>query len=491
MATKQNSSTQTTKPGEQQTRIVALPDALPQRTDTSGERWRVIDAPPIRGACHTDIAARVMHVPDEMGYTAAAVRAHEMAHAAFSPVQGAGYLAPVFDVTVEALAAAEEWRVNALSEMAGVSMAHLTDETEKSSARVIALRKDWRGAVLLTVQTWGTGAQGTVGRTLNKYAPPEWKPRLTQIRRSLKRLPYPINLRNMKDWEATHPDGTKLTVPLGFRYSVYLARMIDGETTETADPTLTKAERDAREERMARYAKASEREQAEEKAARKFRRLPEYSKKGSKYEDVRLMEGDLTDRQTGKLATKRTAANVGRKPRRLSRALTDPQRRVFDKRTRTAGGVVVVDMSGSMHLSTDDVDAILKAAGGATVIGYSNIGSNKANVWVIAHNGNRATVYPSYGSNNDVDAPALRFGASLRRDKREPFIWVSDGRAYHNGGSFTIAAAKEIDEITKRERLYNASNAEEAVRELERCARGNRSPMKPSAFVSARLLEDE
>lgn len=488
MTTKQKQ----TKPEQRTTRVVAIPDALPQRTDTSSERWRVIDAPPIRGACFTDIPNRVMHVPDEMGYTAAAVRAHEMTHAAFSPVHGAGYLAPCFDVTAEALAAAEEWRVNALAQFAGVSMDHLTDETEKSTARVIALRKNWRGAILLTVQTWGTGAQSVVGRTLNKYAPPEWKQRLTQFRREMKNRGHNLyNLRRMDAHEVTHPDGTTFTIPRGFWSSVRLAQYIDQQTSETWNPTLTREQREKAEQGEARYQRAAQRESAEDKAARKFRRLPQYSQKGSRYEDVRLMTGDLDERQTGKIATKRTAANVGRKPRRLSRALTDPQRRVFDKRTRAAGGVVVVDMSGSMSLSTNDVDAILAAAGGATVVGYSNIGNHKANVWVIAHNGQRATVYPSYGSNNDVDAPALRYAASLRRDKREPFIWVSDGRAYHDGGAFSLAAAKEIDTLTKRERIYNAHDAEEAVRELQRCARGNRSPMKPSAFVTNRIAEGE
>lgn len=475
----------------QTTRVVAIPDALPQRTDTGSERWRVNSAPPIRGACSTDMKNRVMNAPDEMGYTAAAVRAHEMTHAAFSPVHGAAYLAPCFDVTAEALATAEEWRVNALAQMAGVSMDHLTDETEKSTARVIAVRKDWRGAILLTVGTWGTGAQSVVNRTLNKYAPPEWKKPLSQFRRQMKDRHNPWHIRSMAEYPITHPDGTNLTIPRGFWASVRLAQHIDAQTSEEKDPTLTREAREAKDRSEAKYQKAKKREDDEDKAARKFRELPEYSKKGSPYENVRLMTGDLDERQTGKIATKRTAANVGRKPRRLSRALTDPQRRVFDKRTRSAGGVVCVDMSGSMSLTDHDVDAILQAAGGATVVGYSNIGKHKANVWIIAHNGHRATVYPSYGCNNDCDAPALRFAASLRKDKREPFIWVSDGRAYHDGGSFSMSAAREIDEITRRERIHNAQNAEEAVRELERCARGNRSPMKPNDWVTSRLREEE
>lgn len=491
---KQNSSQKQTKPGEAKARFLPIPDALPQRSDTSSERWRVSDAPPIRGACSTNLAERVMFAPDEMGYTASAVRAHEMTHAAFSPVEGAGTLAPFFGVTVEALAAAEEWRVNRLSELAGVSMLHLTDETEKGTARLIAVRKDWRGAILFTVQTWGTGAQNTVARTLNKHMPPEWKKPLSRFRRVMRDFDKAraTDLRNMRTWEVEDSNTkNKCQVPTGFRYSVMLAQHIENKTSKRNDPTLTNEQRRAREEAEARGEEQERRRVEGLEATRKFRRLPEYSKTGSPYEDVRLMQSDLTEQHRGKIATKRTAANVGKKPRRLSRALTDPQRRVFDKRTRSNGGVVVVDMSGSMSLTTEDVDSILNAAGGATVIGYSNIGSERANVWVIAHNGNRVANYPEYGANNDCDAPALRFAASLRKDKREPFIWVSDGRAYHGGSSFTKDAAREIDELTRRHGIHNAPDAQAAVRELQRCARGNRAYTKPSAFVTSRLNEDE
>lgn len=490
MTTKQHQTKAEQKAG----RVVALPDALPNRSDIdNGERWRVIDAPPIRGACRTNLETRTMNAPDGMGYTEAAIRAHEMTHAAFSPKQSPGKLAQVFSVTQEALEAAEEWRTIAIAERAGVSMAHLTDETEKSTARVIAVRKDWRAAILLTVSTWGTSAQPIVTRTINKYAPPEWKKRLASFRREMSAMTKDHYLNQLGEWvvPVAGNESETITVPTGFSRAVRLARWIDNQTSTGADPTLSREQREARDAAEKRDTARAGRESAADKAARKYKRLPQYSKKGSRYEDVRLMVGDLDERQTGRIATKRTAANVGRKPRRLSRALTDPQRRVFDKRTRTNGGVVVVDMSGSMRLSTADVDAILRAAGGATVIGYSNIGPNKANVWVIAHNGQRASVFPEYGSNNDVDAPALRYGASLRKDKREPFIWVSDGRAYHDGGAFSRSAAEEIDDLTRRHRIFNAGDAEEAVRELERCARGNRSPMKPSVFVTRRLTETE
>lgn len=485
MTTKQKQTTQT----ERTTSVTALPDALPRRNDNvTEERWRVSDAPPLRSAARTDMAKRTMSVTDEMGYTAAAIRAHELTRAAFSPTAPLSQCAQVFGVTPEALEAAEEWRLIALAQFAGVSMAHLVDGTEKSEARLAALKKDWRAAILLTVRTWGTDAERAVKSTLSKDAPKEWAKPLTKFRRTLRGFgKSPYYMRSMETLNYQDSDGNPVVMPRGFYEAASVAHLVDRTTKPGADPTISPAQR----AQAARAQKETERHNATEKALRKFRTLPEYSKTGSRYQDVRLMESKLEEAQTGKIATKRTAANVGKKPRRLSRALTDPQRRVFDKRTRTNGGVVVVDMSGSMRLSTDDVDAILKAAGGATVLGYSNVGSHRANVWLIAHNGHRATVYPEYGANNDVDAPALRYAASLRKNRHDPFIWVSDGRAYHDGNSFTRASAREIDDLVRKHGIHNAPDAEAAVRELQRCARGNRTYTKQSAFITDRLRETD
>lgn len=477
-------------------RVVALPDALPRRatnldvshaelpgTTKAEEGWRVEYAPPVRGACSTNIGARIMHVPDEMGYTAAAVRAHEMTHAAFSPVDDAATLAPEFGVSVEALAAAEEYRVTMLAAYAGVSMDHLTDETEKSTARLVALKKDYRAALLLTTQVWGTNAAPVVTRAINKNAPTEWKKPLAEYRRYLRDMATYHNWRAKRMGEYETTGGKK--VPEGFIVAVNVARRIDNMVN--SDPTPTRAESEMKAANQRAKAQHDAREQANDKASRKFVRHPEHSEKGSPYEDVRLMVSTLDGKHIGKIAQKRTPAQTGKKPRRMSRLLTDPQRRVFDRKTRTNGGVVVIDMSGSMRLDSDDIDRMVEAAGGATVIGYSNIGSDRANVWVIADNGNRATAYPEYGSGNDCDAPALRFAATMRRNKREPFIWVSDGRAYHGGNSFSERAVKEIRDIINRHGITSVRDADEAVRELQRCARGNTPKKGMHPFITAML----
>lgn len=451
----------------------AIPDALatPKR-DQKG--WRVTYAPPVRGACSTNRKAKVMAVPDEYDDTARAIRAHEMAHAAFSPMEGPEILAPLFGVSADALAAAEEARVNRLANAAGADVSALTDGTEKSAARVAALRNDYRAALLLTVSTMGTDAERHVKSALTKHAPKSWRKDLTAFRRTVKtalgHVPY---IRNLTAYER---DG--VTMPEGFLYAVHVARALENYAEHGKSlPTDKQAK--------AQEGKATTRARDDYAQARKFTRHPEHTAEKSTYQDVRLMEPDMNTRHLGKIAKRRVAAPVGKKPRRMSRLMTDPHRRVFDRTIRTNGGVVVIDQSGSMHLAEADIDRVLAAAGGATVIGYSDIGRNLANVWVIAENGQRSTGYPRGGCNNGVDGSALNFAATKRRNKREPFIWITDGRAYDKAENFGPRASSEIHHTTKRYGIHVAENIDEAVRELQRCARGNTSPTKFSYWAES------
>ena len=68
---------------------------------------------------------------------------------------------------------------------------------------------------------------------------------------------------------------------------------------------------------------------------------------------VKLAPLPLTLTVQGAIGKKRVASQVGRNPRRISRILTDPERRIFDKKVRSGGGVVLIDCSGSMDLSKD------------------------------------------------------------------------------------------------------------------------------------------
>jgi len=462
----------------------ALPEALATTSRNKGG-WRVTYAPPVRGACHTNRTTREMAVPDEADYTSRAIRAHEMAHAAFSPMDNAQALAPFFGVAADALAVAEEARVNVLSNSAGADVTALQDGSEKNTARLAGIRNDFRAALLLTLGTWGTGAEGVVKSSLSRNAPKSWRKPLTEFRRQVRaqtRNVYAMRDLSEQTAQRTDDEGNAHTVafPGGFYVAVRLAKLLASYEHAYGGGKLP-TDKEAREAET----QASDVRKGDE-AARRFERKPEHTSPGSNYQDVRLMVGDLDATQRGKIAKKRIAAPTGKKPRRLSRLMTDQERRVFDRYTRTRGGVVLVDMSGSMHLADGDIDAILEAAGSATVIGYSDIGRNMANVWVIAENGQRATNYPRYGSNNGVDGSALNFAATKRQNKREPFIWVTDGRAYDKSEGFGPRTAQEIHDTCTRHGVHVADDVADAIRELQRCARGNTCQPRLSPWAEAR-----
>jgi hypothetical protein len=100
-------------------------------------------------------------------------------------------------------------------------------------------------------------------------------------------------------------------------------------------------------------------------------------------------------------------------------------RAVFRRRTRSRGGTVLIDTSGSMRLDATDVDKILEASNGAALVAiYSGSGS-KGELRVVARRGRRADRehLSPFGRGNIVDLPALDW---LSRQQR-PRIWVSDG----------------------------------------------------------------
>ena len=135
----------------------------------------------------------------------------------------------------------------------------------------------------------------------------------------------------------------------------------------------------------------------------------------------------LTLPHTGRKGRKLIPMPYGKSIRFIVREDTDPEQRVFARKTRATGGIVVVDCSGSMSFGVEDLDRIMAATAGATVLCYSSGRESEggANIWLVAKGGRRTSVLPDFPGNNGVDGPALEYGLSLRRHN-EPVVWISD-----------------------------------------------------------------
>lgn len=158
----------------------------------------------------------------------------------------------------------------------------------------------------------------------------------------------------------------------------------------------------------------------------------------------------------------------------VSREITDPSSRIFRRRTRGKGGVVVIDCSGSMSLTDHDIERILSTAGGAVVIGYTER-RGRGSIYLLADGRRRVRKVPleiAHGAGNGVDGEALRIGARYHK-KGEPFIWVTDGGVCTSTTTASFEALRaDCETLIRKERGLYAPNTEGAVKLLQAVGRG-------------------
>jgi hypothetical protein len=123
---------------------------------------------------------------------------------------------------------------------------------------------------------------------------------------------------------------------------------------------------------------------------------------------------------------------------------------------------VLIDASGSMGWSPDDLMKCLEAAPAATIALYSGSG-NRGVLRVVAKDGRMIApdlVVPPCGGGNIVDGPALEWLAS----QAEPRIWISDGSVTGvDDIEYTVLSAEAVRvQMTGRvQRLDNLGAATE------------------------------
>jgi len=179
----------------------------------------------------------------------------------------------------------------------------------------------------------------------------------------------------------------------------------------------------------------------------------------------------------GNLGVKRTASNTGRYPRRLHRYATDPDKRIFDRTTRGLGGVVIIDGSGSMSFTHDEIRKIVEASPGCTVAVYSDMDNSNGdtNMWVLADKGRMVSELPNVGGGNGVDFPALEWGVKHRQHSRSPVIWVTDGGVCGPNQGFSEMLAMQCINFCKQKRVIVVGHVEEAVTALRELKNGRRT----------------
>jgi hypothetical protein len=184
---------------------------------------------------------------------------------------------------------------------------------------------------------------------------------------------------------------------------------------------------------------------------------PERVRGQGRWGELTIVHKPLVDKLAAREARKVRPADVGAVPRYMHRLLTD--QRVFGRRRKKKAfeGTVLIDCSGSMRLTPEDVDKILRRWPAVTVATYAGE-SDRGQLWIIAKKGKRARandIKPP-GGGNVVDGPCLDWLAK----QRKPRVWISDGGVTGIGDDATYDFVKDAALKMKRGDIKRLGNAQ-------------------------------
>jgi len=409
--------------------VVTFPEVITSyRNDgTEVTRWKVDEGSTSRGDAYTNFKDNVLRIPLINDDVARVVRAHEAVHVRVSPnnMEMFAKFCERFGFSDRVVKTAEEHRVNTIVGRLGYDLNFLRDGSEKESGKRGAKEAQKSVQAYNELMAFGAGLVGTkafrdyiVGvRSVDK----DMALKLREMELAILKITKRTHIQNLGNTELSNFDD--ITLGRGFlRYTRQIAEVIND------------------------YQKYEGNENEFESV--KGSSGVDYKVGGSDgFAPLRLDHTLLCDQQVkGHLARRKRSASTGKRVLYPSRLLTDPHKRIFSQKPRNNGGVVVIDCSGSMSLTTADVDKFLELAPGALVIAYSHSSKhpNRPNAWVIANRGKRASDITRCTQNmgNGVDGPALEFAISKRRGS-EPLIWICDGQvtSANDNGNDELAQA--------------------------------------------------
>ena len=411
--------------------------------DNLGE-WDIHVCAAERGAPMTAVLPKQMHVPlhdEELDRT---IRAHEMMHAKVSPTDRTPWVERGIS-SDHGLQAAEEARVNFLIREAGFDPKLLTDGGEKAAGERCAARGDWAAAVYFIGAAVFTGSLNPFLTGIRRHKP-QWGSILRDISKKIEKELKKQYKKDRRFFGSTQLDRHDENLIEGFFVSESMGEWLDRlanppeeEKDDDDDDEQGNGERadgqqqgqqgdgeeqppDDREQQLDKEGKPPIGKQDLENHD------PLDAREGGSWARLVPKTMPLTRHVPGGMGRRRIASNIGRNPRRIQRLITDPQKRIFDRRGKGNGGVVLIDGSGSMSLDHANILSILEAAPGATVAVYScKRDDGTPNLFILADKGRMTHELPDGKTGNGVDGPALKWAIQQRQKATAPVMWVTDG----------------------------------------------------------------
>lgn len=389
---------------------IAYPEiAVAKRRDTETfdalTGWKVTE-----GDAGVSFDARVLSTPVGQG-DARIIRGREMVRANISPRNDITPIARYYSVDAKTLQAVEEYRLNIVAQSRGFDAFPIISGYEKQMGEDLAKANTRRAhdqAILTGASLAGTKAFGKFASGVKAGGQEEWVKEMREVQKKMKSAWKGYDGRSLSPNETREVSDVEF--PAGFLETARLAKEVQkyllGEPVPQAGEFYGKG--------GVRYETAN--------GAEAFAPL------------IFMSEQDLplSIRSKGEIHAKKRAVNSGGAVRYPARLLTDPERRIFSTKRRAKGGVVVIDLSGSMYLPSEDLDRILDHAPNATVFAYSHKPRDterRPNAFMLVKGGRRVAPERLDGLSNignGVDAPALDYAIHIRRGN-EPVIWVCDG----------------------------------------------------------------
>ena len=469
------------------TTVLTEPEML-GRKDVPGGRWQIETCNARRGEPGTSVVDRYMKIPVDDTEQARCIRAHEMMHAKVSPRNGFGEWAQRGFASLEALTVTEELRVNFLCQQAGFDVKkHLADGGETADGERVAMTSDWRGAVHMAIATAGTASNKLFlngVRRHNRF----WGNALSDIsKRAVKEMKKASKYRNFASTEIDKNSGM---YPVGFSYVERIAEWVDRLASIEPKEIFEEEQQESTESSVDEGDSNDEGEKPETKVVHSNRgRGRPKEGTGKKFNSIKvdMHSGPIPSwtelvverlpmplHTKGNIGKTRASSNIGRSPRRMHRMMTDPSMRIFDKVSRGAGGVVVIDNSGSMSLSHEQVKKIVENAPGALVASYSETIHDKPNMYVLADKGRMVSAVPEQGAGNGVDFPAIEWAVKNRQRSSSPIVWVTDGGVCGKNSGFSESLALQCLKFAKKHNIVIVQHADEAIKELGKMKNGGK-----------------
>jgi hypothetical protein len=372
-------------------KLFPLPEAI------DGSKWDIRDG----SSAMTDVKSRTMYVPSSDSPEDEYLRAHETAHARITPKIPPGKAAQKSGATVEAIQTCEDLRVNAFLERRHIDRHGSLGSLEMACCVAKAYAKDPRKLASLLVASCRTDDYDYVKHAIKEVCDGETAHAIINGARGVDamfseltdRLSGRGAYRSKRSPLSSARGFTDVTIPVARLFDAMFppdGDFISGEPDALASAVRHNGARDSRWGKLLGVVRAK-------------------------------MSRARKERGTGGKSWR----DEGAVPVAPYRLLVDG--RIFCRKKRLKGGTVLVDVSGSMSLSSDDIARIVTIAPGAVVAAYSGA-YESGHVVIVAERGRMASErdldncgYMHGG--NIIDGPALQWLAKMPG----PRVWVSDG----------------------------------------------------------------